>query len=90
MKDHIDRMFMDLFKEDNLPDLSGSKELDTSQFDSGDVINVDDVGIDEAARELMRIDGDVNYMRNWGILRKMIGNDEFKSSVIAAIEASRE
>ena len=89
MKDHIDQMFMDLFKEENLPDLSQEKELDTSQFDSKDVINVDGVDVDEAARELMRSDDGVDYLRNWGILRKMIGNDDFRSSVVASIDAMR-
>ena len=94
MKSHIDGMFMDLFKKENLPVLpaAGSPRtgtgssglLDTSQFDSLAVSNVDTVTPSSAATELKRTDDAVDYMQNWSILKKMRGNEEFREDVLEA------
>jgi len=83
MKNHIDQMFMDLFKEENLPDLSNGAPLNCAQFDAHDVVDVDGILPEEAARELSRDDDGVKYLQNWGIIKKMTRDVAFRAAVLA-------
>jgi hypothetical protein len=63
-------MFMNLFKEENLPDLSDGAPLSCAQFDAHDVVDVGGILPEEAARELSRDDDGVKYLQNWGIIKR--------------------
>ncbi len=87
LKDFIDRMFMDLFKVENLPDLSedacngDGKDLDTSQYD--DLVKKSErLGPKEAGKLLLRQYDDVNYQDAWDVIREMAADDKYKQDVL--------
>eukprot|EP00980_Cylindrotheca_fusiformis_P019942 scaffold7025_cov123-Cylindrotheca_fusiformis.AAC.1 len=81
LKDAIDRSFMDLFKEENLPELEEGQPYDTSQYDA---TNERRPPIDkaEAAALLQRTDDDVDFHEAWDVLRDMAADDKYRDSVI--------
>ena len=81
-------MFMGLFKEENLPDLNNAAAVDCSQYDSADIFNIDGISAEDAGKELLKTDASVDYMRNWGIIKKMMADDNFKDQVIKSIDMS--
>ena len=84
MKDSIDQMFMDLFKEENLTnwvDAVASK----SQFDA--LIDDDEVRLspEAAASLLQRKDSAVNYKAAWYTIRQMTRHADFRQAVMKHI-----
>ena len=85
MKDHIDQMFMNLFKKENLPDLIG-EDSDTSQFDAiGDNDGRVQLSPEEAASLLQRTDDSVNYMTAWHVIRDMTQDEEYRGAVMGSM-----
>jgi selenide, water dikinase len=83
LKDHIDRMFMSLFKEENLPNLDDGASYDTSQYDARDDSGRNLLVPSEAAVLLQRTDDDVNYVIAWDVLRDMVKDEGYKAEVLA-------
>jgi len=89
LKDTIDQMFMDLFKEENLPDLEDGAEYDTSQYDA---INDSDripLEPDAAAKLLQRSDDDVDFQLAWNVFRDMAKNESYRRSVLECVKDIR-
>jgi len=73
---------MDLFKEENLPDESAAT-LSTAQYDCAAApMDISNLSAADAKCELLRVDGDVDYLRNWAIIKKMMADDEFREQVV--------
>jgi selenide,water dikinase len=88
MKDAIDTMFMDLFKEENLPDLTDGTTYDVSQYDAAtDQKQLPRLEAHEAAELLQRTDDGVDYEVAWNVLRQMTKNQEYREEVLACIES---
>lgn len=83
LKDHIDRMFMSLFKEENLSALDEGASYDTSQYDARDDSRRVPFSPSEAAILLQRTDDNVNYVIAWDVLRDMVKDDDYKAKVLA-------
>jgi hypothetical protein len=83
LKDHIDRMFMSLFKEENLSALDEGASYDTSQYDARDDSRRVPFSPSEAAILLQRTDDNVNYVIAWDALRDMVKDDDYKAKVLA-------
>lgn len=82
LKDAIDGMFMDLFRVENLPDLSEEGNgLDTSQYDAY-VKKSERLSAEDGARLLLRSDDDVDYQDAWDVLRDMAADDQYKQEVL--------
>ena len=102
LKDAIDQKFMNLFREENLPDLStandddgdsdgGQKQkkpnrYDTSQYDATYGDRPEPLPPKDAATYLQRTDDDVDYMVAWNILRDMADDENYRGHVIEFIE----
>eukprot|EP00542_Grammatophora_oceanica_P015101 CAMPEP_0194040206 /NCGR_PEP_ID=MMETSP0009_2-20130614/12257_1 /TAXON_ID=210454 /ORGANISM="Grammatophora oceanica, Strain CCMP 410" /LENGTH=482 /DNA_ID=CAMNT_0038683285 /DNA_START=212 /DNA_END=1660 /DNA_ORIENTATION=- len=84
LKDHIDQMFMNLFRAEHLPDLSGKEgEYDLSQYDAyKDEMECCRLPASKAAELLRRQDDDVDYMEAWGVLRDMTNNEQYRIDVL--------
>lgn len=82
MKDRIDVMFMDLFKEENFPVLEDGAEVDTSQYDA--VADHDRIPLPPtAAAELIRREDDgVDYLTAWNVIRDMTKDTTYREEVL--------
>jgi selenide,water dikinase len=88
LKDHIDVMFMNLFKLEFLPSTCEGS-LDTTQYDAKQMtgsVSVYHVDAPLAAAELLRTDDQVDYLMNWAILRRCMADNSYKESVLAAVQ----
>ena len=84
LKDTIDQMFMDIFKLENLPNLTNEKEgeLDTSEYDQY-AQKSDRLTAKEGAELILRTDDDVDFQQAWNVLREMMADDEYKKNVLS-------
>ena len=86
LKDTIDQMFMDLFREDNLLDLS--KEEDTkrdyaaAQYDKH-TRDSKRPSPEEGCQLILRGDENVDFQNAWGVLREMMSDEEYKNEVLS-------
>jgi len=88
LKDAIDTMFMDLFKEENLPDLEDGATYDTSQYDAAsDKRQMTRLVAHEAAELLQRSDDGVDYQVAWQVLRVMTKDEQYRNEVLACVES---
>ena len=88
LKDAIDKMFMGLFKKENLPELKDGVEYDTSQYDAAfDLKQMARLDAQEAAELLQRTDDDVDYQVAWHVLREMAKDEDYRETVLACIES---
>jgi len=85
LKDKIDTNFMDLFKEENLPDLRDGGEYDTSQYDAN-MATKTDLDPQEAAVLLSRTDDDVDYHVAWSVIRTMADDEQYRNQVLSFME----
>ena len=92
LKDHIDVMFMDLFRAEHLPVIKDNAqddkeggEYDTSQYDSLKQ-RPTPMSPDDAAIYLRRSDDDVDFQKAWNVLRDMMDDDEYKNEVLRQLE----
>lgn len=86
LKDKIDQNFMDLFKRENLPELSPTSGLyDTSQYDATMAFKTTLSPL-EGAQLLARTDDDVDYQTAWSVLRTMAEDEAYRNQVLAAME----
>lgn len=84
LKDHIDQMFMSLFKEENLPTLNNDKaSYDTSQYDADTESDRLPLHPQKAAELLRRTDDDVDYVQAWNVLRDMTKVPDYQRQVLA-------
>jgi len=86
LKDAIDRSFVDLFKEENLPELKEGEPYDTSQYDAARE-RPPPMDPSKAAALLQRSDDDVDFHDAWNVLRDMAQDDEYQSAVLKHIPA---
>lgn len=82
LKNHIDQMFMDLFRIEKLPSLNNRNcDMDTSQYDerqgSKKPLNPED-----GATLLLRTDDNVDYKLAWDIIRDMMDDEIYRGDVI--------
>eukprot|EP01047_Picozoa_sp_COSAG01_P053514 COSAG01_NODE_5745_length_4062_cov_1.625284_2_plen_473_part_00 len=89
LKDHIDVMFMNLFKEEYLPK-SKAGSIDTAQYDAKkmDDYSAQQIDCAEAAQELLRTDDQVDYLQNWAILRRMMVENPYKEAVLECVHSA--
>lgn len=81
LKDAIDVSFMDLFKEENLPELVEGQPYDTSQYDAV-VERPSPKEPSDAAALLQRTDDDVDFQEAWDVLRDMAGDVDYQKKVL--------
>ena len=86
MKDHIDQMFMSLFKKDNLPCLDEKVTYDTSQYDDSDNSGRTRLQPQAAADLLQRTDDTVDYLVAWNVLQDMTKDEHYQQKVLARME----
>ncbi|GMH61633.1 hypothetical protein TL16_g03298 [Triparma laevis f. inornata] len=78
LKDHIDQMFMDLFKVESLnertppPPPSTTTPTCIQYDDNSETPTPTPTTPSAAARELLRTDNDVDFKTNWAIIQRMI------------------
>jgi selenide,water dikinase len=84
LKDAIDRSFMDIFKEENLPELVEGQPYDTSEYDATND-RPPPMEPSEAAALLQRTDDDVDFKAAWNVLRDMAQDEEYQKSVLALV-----
>ncbi|KAL7537342.1 hypothetical protein ACHAXR_007752 [Thalassiosira sp. AJA248-18] len=93
LKDHIDRMFMDLFDVKNLPTYNNGKEdssnveYDTSQYDTYEA-KKERMKAEDAAKLLLRTDDDVEFQKAWSVLREMMADEKYKDEVLSKVHHS--
>jgi len=85
MKDHIDQLFVNLFKKENLPDTVGD-EPDKSDFDALDEEGRVRLDPQDAALLLQRTDEKVNYLTAWHAIRDMTKDESYRKDVLACLE----
>lgn len=86
LKDKIDQNFMDLFKKENLPDLSPTDDTyDTSQYDAK-MATKTSLSPKEGAQLLARTDDNVDYQTAWSVLRTMAEDEAYRTQVLAVME----
>mmetsp|Transcript_51091 Transcript_51091/g.59684 ORF Transcript_51091/g.59684 Transcript_51091/m.59684 type:complete len:591 (-) Transcript_51091:25-1797(-) len=98
LKDHIDRMFMNLFRAENLPvvndelqqldrnkDGNGSKHANVQYDDASKLQQAPPIAATEAALLLKRTDDNVNYEDAWKVLRDMMADDNYRICVLDEI-----
>ena len=89
LKDHIDVMFMDLFRAENLPVIEDKGEeggeYDTSQYDAMKE-RPSPMSPDAAAIYLQRNDDGVDFQNAWNILRDMMDDNDYKHDVLRKID----
>jgi len=85
LKDHIDQMFMNLFKEEYLPKVD---EVDdgVSEFDAQGDIDEITLSPTETATLLLRKDDDVDYLDAWHCIRAMSKDDSYRMDVLEKIK----
>lgn len=88
MKDHIDQLFMNLFKKENLPtDTPTGDEPDKSDFDA---LDEDEERVrlspEDAAVLLQRSDDKVDYMTAWLTIRDMTKDDDYRKTVLNSVK----
>jgi len=74
LKDKIDKMFMELFREDNLPDLSKEdieREYASAQYDEY-TRDSKRPSPEEGCQLILRGDENVDFQHAWGVLREMM------------------
>jgi len=81
LKDHIDQMFMDLFKEEYLPKPDEAYG-NVSEFDAQGDLNQMQLSSSETAELLSRIDDGVDYLDAWYCIRAMGKNDLYRIDVL--------
>jgi len=81
LKDAIDRSFMELFQEQNLPKLVKGQPYDVSQYDSTSD-RPPPLDPADAATLLTRTDDDVDFRQAWDVLRDMAQDDSYKDGVL--------
>jgi NADH dehydrogenase FAD-containing subunit len=87
LKDAIDRSFMKLFMEKNLPTLvPGEQKYDTSQYDAAGERPMP-INPADAAELLQRTDDDVDYEQGWNVLRDMAQDGKYRDAVLVHIKA---
>ena len=82
LKNAIDRSFMGLFKEENLPELIEGQPYVTSQFDASGDDRPSPLPPIDAAILLQRTDDDVDFRQAWNILKDMAENDNYRDKVL--------
>jgi len=90
LKNQIDQMFVDLFRVENLPDLSqagseGDSNASTAQYDehARDSTRLD---AEEGCKLILRRDDDVDFQQAWGVLREMMSDEDYKNEVLSFAE----
>jgi len=86
MKDSIDQHFMNLFKPENLPDLSEGEKFDTSQYDDK-LATKTNLNPEEGAALLSRADDDVDYKDAFAVIRTMADDDEYCEKTLSFMKA---
>ncbi|CAJ1969910.1 unnamed protein product [Cylindrotheca closterium] len=81
LKDAIDRSFVNLFKEENLPELEDGKPYDNSQYDAT-ADRRPPLDPTDAAEIWRRTDDDLNYEEAWDVIRDMAADEQYKNSVL--------
>ncbi|GAX25075.1 selenide, water dikinase [Fistulifera solaris] len=89
MKDAIDRNFMNLFAQENLPDKSRIQrgQYNTQQYDA----MVEELTLlepEEAAMLLQRSDDGVDFQQTWRVLRAMAGDTSYREQVLHFVKQS--
>ena len=88
LKDAIDKMFMALFKRENLPDLEDGVAYDTAQYDAASGTKpMARLDAHDAAELLQRTDDGVDYEQAWHVLREMTKDEEYRNAVLTCIES---
>lgn len=86
LKDAIDSKFMDLFKEENLPELKEGQPYDTSEYDASSAERPPPKEPKDAAFFLQRTDDDVDFEEAWNVLRDMAADRDYENQVLDNIE----
>jgi selenide,water dikinase len=86
LKDAIDSKFLDLFKEENLPELKEGQAYDTSQYDASNVERPPPKVPKDAAVFLQRTDDDVDFEEAWNVLRDMAADQDYQNRVLDYME----
>lgn len=85
LKDTIDKSFVNLFKEENLPEFNDNDEegqsYDTSQYDAAGE-RPPPMEPSDGAALLQRTDDDVDFQQAWNVIRDMAGDDEYREAVL--------
>ncbi|KAL3822739.1 hypothetical protein ACHAXA_001004 [Cyclostephanos tholiformis] len=97
LKDHIDTMFMDLFRLEKLSQSDTTKstptaeeeegvgvKYDTSQYDRHESVK-ERMNAEDAGAFLLRRDDEVDFQTAWSILREMMADEYYKEDVLSAI-----
>ncbi|GMH55168.1 hypothetical protein TrLO_g5823 [Triparma laevis f. longispina] len=93
LKDHIDQMFMDLFKVESLnertppPPPSTTTPTCIQYDDNSETPTPTPTTPSAAARELLRTDNDVDFKTNWAIIQRMMSDPEFKKEVLHQVHS---
>ena len=99
LKNHIDRMFMDLFDvtilSERVANVEGDGNLisvgktsaDTSQYDAF-VTSTERMHAETAGQYLLRRDNYVDFQTAWRVLREMMTDDEYKEEVLNTLRRS--
>lgn len=100
LKNHIDRMFMDLFDVAILPERANEEEkgddnldghrrsnFDTSQYDSFEAAK-ERMNAEYAGQYLLRQDNEVDFQTAWRILREMMSDEEYMEEVLRTVHRS--
>ena len=85
LKDTIDKSFMDLFREENLPELKPGEPYDTSQYDAVKDERPPKKNPSDGAFLLQRTDDDVNYEEAWNVIRDMADDKKYEAAVVEHI-----
>jgi len=88
LKNAIDRTFIDLFKQENLPELiNGQVYAASQQFDTVSAEDRPAMMLPmDAALLLQRTDDYVDYQQAWDILREMTKNETYREEVIVCYQ----
>lgn len=79
LKDHIDKFFIQLFQPSYLLSIENPKILQVQQYDASESLP-DIENPSDAASVLLAEDS--NYLLGWGILRRMMRDDDYRTSVL--------
>jgi selenide,water dikinase len=85
LKDTIDKSFMDLFKEENLPELKKGQSYDTAQYDAGGE-RPSPMDPSEGAALLQRTDDDVDFRQPWNVIKDMADDESYRKAVLSHIK----
>jgi pyridine nucleotide-disulfide oxidoreductase family protein len=89
LKDTIDKSFVNLFKEENLPELKEGQPYDTSQYDATGE-RPPPIKSSEAAALLQRTDDDVDFQQAWNVIRDMADDETYQKDVLQHVNVYKQ